>query len=240
MTFTNLTPHASYVVEYLGSECYYQAAGKRVFSIAINNQVVEPALDLFAETGARYTAFTRSYFCTADAEGKVLVAFGRKSDCAKYGGLALFGLQSPRDPAVSYDAANGQFKVSAKEALTCTLQRSVDNVHWEDVTTVLGDGGAPVTVPAVPGSCFRVAASNGLGVVRSEPLAVSPAVAAFIISSSTMKHASRTIATFSGVTSPRHLMASAGPGKGCLSEACTPTFTTMPTARCITNWLWIT
>ena len=30
------------------------------------------------------------------------------------------------------------------------------------------------------------------------------------------------MATFSGVTSPRHLTARAGPGNGCLSEATTP------------------
>src|SRR5436309_10571902 len=51
---------------------------------------------------------------------------------------------------------------------------------------------------------------------------IAPPFAAASISSSTIAHAARTASTASGVTSPRHRTASAGPGNGWRSDTATP------------------
>lgn len=178
VTFTNLTANAVYIVQYMGAECHFTESGKRVFSMSLNGNEVERYLDLFEAAGGRYVALTRSYFCTADSQGRILVSFRRSVNNAKYGGLAILGTEAPHNVALSYDAERSMFVASDKEALTCTLQRSVDEVHWEDVQTVPGADGAAVDIPAVPGSYFRLVASNDVSNVVSSVVAASPVATA--------------------------------------------------------------
>lgn len=179
VSFTNLTPHAVYRLDWLGSEMDNQATiGKRIFSVAVNGVVRESNIDLYKEAGERrFVASTRSYGARADADGKVTISLTKTADCAKYGSLALFGLLPPRAVSLSFDTGTSELVFCAPEALLCRVQRSFVSAEgpWEDVSVVQAADGATLRVAAPSGEYFRVVSFNDIGETVSAAIKASVA-----------------------------------------------------------------
>ena len=96
-TVPNLTPGAPYVVRLHFAEIYWNAAGKRVFNVAINGARVLSNFDIYATTGGQNIATVRQFPATADTAGRITIAYSTIIDNAKSSGIEV-------RPATSLDA----------------------------------------------------------------------------------------------------------------------------------------
>ncbi len=96
-TVPNLTPGAPYVVRLHFAEIYWNAAGKRVFNVAINGARVLSNFDIYAATGGQNIATVRQFPATADAYGRITIAYSTVVDNAKSSGVEV-------RPATNLDA----------------------------------------------------------------------------------------------------------------------------------------
>ncbi len=73
-TIPSLTPGATYTVRLHWAELTWQAAGQRLFNVAINGTPVLTSFDVFAAAGYK-EAISKSFTTTADSTGKIAIAF---------------------------------------------------------------------------------------------------------------------------------------------------------------------
>ena len=73
--FPGLTPGAPYLVRLHFAETYWNAAGKRVQNVTVNGSPALTNFDIFAAAGAEFKAVVETVPATADASGKITVAF---------------------------------------------------------------------------------------------------------------------------------------------------------------------
>ncbi len=88
-TVPNLTPGASYTLRLHFAEIYWNSAGQRLFNVAVNGSPALTNFDVFAAAGGANKAVVETLPVTADANGKVAVAFTTVKDNAKLSGLEL-------------------------------------------------------------------------------------------------------------------------------------------------------
>ena len=88
-TLPNLTPGAPYTLRLHFAEIYWSSAGQRLFNVTVNGGQVLTNFDVFAAAGGRNKAVAESFPITADANGKVTIAFTSVKDYAKLSGLEL-------------------------------------------------------------------------------------------------------------------------------------------------------
>jgi len=74
-TIPGLTPGANYSVILSFVELYWSAAGKRIFNVAVNGEVVLPGFDIFAASGGQNCAITESIAAVATASGTITISF---------------------------------------------------------------------------------------------------------------------------------------------------------------------
>ncbi len=96
-TVPNLAPGAAYVVRLHFAEIFWNAAGKRVFNVAINGARVLSNFDIYATTGGQNIATVRQFPATADTAGRITIAYSTIIDNAKSSGIEV-------RPATSLDA----------------------------------------------------------------------------------------------------------------------------------------
>jgi hypothetical protein len=88
-TIPNLTPGASYAVRLHFAEIYWNAAGQRVFNVALNGSPVLSNFDIFAAAGGKDIAVVRQFTAPADSSGKITIQFTTVKDNAKVSGIEV-------------------------------------------------------------------------------------------------------------------------------------------------------
>ena len=89
--FPNLTPGAKYTVRLHFAETFFQAAGQRVFNVAINSIPVLQNFDIFATAGAANTAVIEQFTATADASGMITITYSQgPSDQPKSSAVEIY------------------------------------------------------------------------------------------------------------------------------------------------------
>ena len=88
-TLPNLLPGALYTVRLHFAETWWTASGKRKFNVTINGTIVLSKLDIFATTGAPYTAMVREFPATANSAGQIVIKFTSVTDNATIEGIEL-------------------------------------------------------------------------------------------------------------------------------------------------------
>jgi hypothetical protein len=97
----NLAPGGGYTVRLHFAEYWWSMAGQRKFNVAINGKQVLSDFDIFVAAGGRNIAFaTQPFATTADASGKITIAFTKIVDNAIVQGIEL---QAASAPAASAD-----------------------------------------------------------------------------------------------------------------------------------------
>jgi hypothetical protein len=88
-TIPNLRPGATYTVRLDMAEIYWNAAGKRLFDVAINGRTVLTNFDIFAVAGGQDKAIAEQFTATADAAGRITVTFITLRDNAEINGIEV-------------------------------------------------------------------------------------------------------------------------------------------------------
>jgi hypothetical protein len=71
------------------AELYWNAAGKRVFNVAINGSAALTNFDVFKTAGAEFKAVAKSFSPVADSSGNITITFTPTKDNATVGGIEL-------------------------------------------------------------------------------------------------------------------------------------------------------
>ncbi len=103
-TVPNLTPGASYTLRLHFAEVYWNAAGRRLFNVAVNGSPALTNFDIFAAAGGANKAVVETIPVTADANGKVTVTFSTLKDNAKLSGLELTAAPATQTPVAQINA----------------------------------------------------------------------------------------------------------------------------------------
>ncbi len=88
-TFGGLKAGQVYRLRLHFAETFHERAGGRIFDVSVNGQPVLADYDILAKAGKRMKAVTETVEATADAAGKLAVAFKTKRDQALVNGLEL-------------------------------------------------------------------------------------------------------------------------------------------------------
>jgi hypothetical protein len=98
-TIPGLTPGGLYTVRLHFSEDYWSSAGQRIFDVSINGAQVLTNFDIFAAAGGMDTAIVEQFAATADANGKIAIAFHATKDSpdpnAKVDGIEIVPVHFP-------------------------------------------------------------------------------------------------------------------------------------------------
>src|SRR4029077_7492527 len=99
-TVPNLTPGGTYTVRLHFAEIAFTSAGARVFSVAINGSTVLNNFDIFATAGGANKALVEQFRSTADATGKITIAYQQGSaDQPKSSGIEIIPAAVGTPPA---------------------------------------------------------------------------------------------------------------------------------------------
>jgi hypothetical protein len=123
-TIANLTPGASYTVRLDFVEYVFNAAGARVFNVAINGTQVLSHFDIWASAGAKNTALARSFAATASSAGTITISFTSVVNNAMINGIEIYA-STPVRPA-------------APTGLTASAGNNQVNLGWTAVTGATG------------------------------------------------------------------------------------------------------
>jgi hypothetical protein len=93
-TVGNLTAGASYTVRLDFAEIYWNAAGQRLFNVAINGNQVLSNFDIFATAGGADIAIAKTFTATADSSGQIVIQFSTIQDNAKVSGIEITPAQA--------------------------------------------------------------------------------------------------------------------------------------------------
>ncbi|TCU06814.1 malectin domain-containing carbohydrate-binding protein [Rhizobium sullae] len=142
-TISNLEPDKEYVLTLKFVETWYlnSTAGKRIFDVIVNNNLVIDNLDLLAQAGM-HVAFDKDVLVTADANGVIKILMPASVDNAQIAALALHEAPVPDEegPTGALSVAAPQ---SAYEALIVTVVYSDESgidATSVDVTDILLTG----------------------------------------------------------------------------------------------------
>jgi len=172
-TFSNLTAGDAYRAEYHCAENYFQAAGKRVYNLYVNNELKYENLDSWVVGGnTRMNAFVMAYDAVANAAGQINFSLVKVVDQPIFSGFAILGREVPSGLSFGTefadDGSTGTLTWGARDALAYYVQSAPSRQGpW---TTILRDQTAKrlaVTPGAANTVYYRVVASNGVGTVKS-------------------------------------------------------------------------
>jgi hypothetical protein len=88
-TVPGLTPGGSYTVRLHFAEIFWNHAGLRLFNVAINGAAVLSNFDIYATTGAKDKAVVEQFAATADAQGRITIAYTTVKDNAMSNGIEI-------------------------------------------------------------------------------------------------------------------------------------------------------
>jgi hypothetical protein len=92
-TIVGLTPNAAHIVRLHFAEIYWSEIGRRVFNVSINGSQVLSNFDIFSAAGLN-KALVREFSATADANGRIAVAYTTVVDNAKSSGIEVLAVDS--------------------------------------------------------------------------------------------------------------------------------------------------
>ncbi len=117
-TIPSLTAGAAYTVRLYFAETYHTAAGRRVFSVAINGATALSSFDIYASAGGQNRAISRTFNATASSSGQIVIQFVSGTENPKVNALSVTPGASddtdpPPPPPPSFDPcpASGDCKV---------------------------------------------------------------------------------------------------------------------------------
>jgi fibronectin type 3 domain-containing protein len=120
-TIPSLTAGGSYTVRLHFAENFWTAANKRVFSVAINNQPVLSAFDIFAQAGGENIAIVQSFPVTANSSGQIVIAFTQGTN----------GKDNPQVNGIEVLSNGGSLPLpAAPAALFPTLGNNQVSLSW--------------------------------------------------------------------------------------------------------------
>ena len=142
-TFDGLRAGQAYRLRLHFAETFHERAGARVFDVAANGQTVLADYDILAKTGKRMKAVTETLDVTADAAGKIAVAFKTKRDQALVNGLEVLETGAAREdtrPSASVVKTEGERPrepVAKPGQLRVLLMTGANNHNWQETTAAL-------------------------------------------------------------------------------------------------------
>ena len=139
-TIPNLTPGGSYTVRLDFAEIYWNAAGQRVFNVAINGSQVLSNFDIFVAAGGADKAIARVFTATADSGGKITIAFTSIVNYAKVSDITITPVEAPVNQAPAIATNPTSKTVTVGQSVTFTASASgnpAPTVQWQVST----DGG---------------------------------------------------------------------------------------------------
>ena len=172
-TFSNLTAGDTYRAEYHCAENWYQEAGKRIYSLYVNNALKYANLDSWVVGGnTRMKAFVMAYDAVANGSGQISFSLVKVIDQPIFSGFAILGRELPSSLSFgtefARDGSTGTLTWGARDALAYYVQSAPSREGpW---TTILRDQTAKhlaVTPGAANTVYYRIVASNGVGTVKS-------------------------------------------------------------------------
>jgi beta-glucanase (GH16 family) len=92
-TIPNLSPGANFTVRLHFNETAVTAAAQRSFNVAINGATVLTNFDIFATAGAAFKALVKEFPATADATGKITIAFTKGTNGAPHTNPSIRGIE---------------------------------------------------------------------------------------------------------------------------------------------------
>ncbi|HWY79677.1 MAG TPA: malectin domain-containing carbohydrate-binding protein [Candidatus Sulfotelmatobacter sp.] len=96
-TIPNLTANGTYTVRLHFNELYWNAAGQRIFNVAINGTQVLNNFDIYQTAGGQNKAIVEQFPATTDSNGNISINFTTVTDNAMVNGIEVYNgtLQSP-------------------------------------------------------------------------------------------------------------------------------------------------
>lgn len=181
-TFTGLVPGATYKVELHLTENYFggsnggNGTGMRIWKVSFNGVVAETDIDIYREAGGPWKALCKQYETTADANGRIAVLMQQTKDNGHFSGIAVFGKVAPSAPVCSGRVVDGTSDLAftwdaATDVNRYYVQKAPDSTGpWTDVAETRPETRAATFPSAYDPSvktCYRVVASNGVGMAAS-------------------------------------------------------------------------
>ena len=178
----NLVPGDTYVVECHNEEAAFGNADTRIFTIKVNGEIAVDSLDMAATYG-QFVACCIQKATTADASGTIVIDLVNVKENPRIAGVAVWGTSTPGAITTFTATKNASAIDFAWSMATDTLRYYVQKAEaetgpWSD----LGEYVRTVTSISIDGcfdpartQCYRLVASNGVGVVTSQVVTFSPA-----------------------------------------------------------------
>jgi type 1 glutamine amidotransferase len=148
MVFGDLKPEKAYLLRLHFAEPFHSGPG-RACDVLVNGKVVLTDYDIFAKTGKKMKAITERAEVTADAAGKIEVAFKTKSDQALVSGLELLEASTQSAGAVGSQKTEGSQAVAPVPVaavprpmgkpgqINVLLLTGANNHNWQETTAAL-------------------------------------------------------------------------------------------------------
>jgi hypothetical protein len=115
-TIGGLTGGAAYTVRLHFAEIYWNAAGSRVFNVAINGSAVLTNFDIYVAAGGKNTAIIKSFTASANSSGQIVVTYTTVKDNAKSSGIEVLSGAAPTGAlaaSLTPDAVDAQAAAAA-------------------------------------------------------------------------------------------------------------------------------
>ncbi len=148
-TLPGLTPNASYAIRLHFAEIYFNAAGKRLFNVAINGTPVLKNFDVFVAAGGANKALVESYTASADSTGKIVIDFTQGSiDYPKISAIEILSVATPSNSYLN------NYNVVVNPG-TLTITAVTPTITWAPAPITYGNGLSSAQLNAsasVPGS----------------------------------------------------------------------------------------
>jgi fibronectin type 3 domain-containing protein len=123
-TIPNLTAGASYTVRLDFVEFFFNAAGARVFDVAINGAQVLGNFDIWSAAGGENIALAKSFTATASAAGAITIGFTSVVNNAIINGIEIY--------------ANTPITPAAPTGVTASAGNNLVNLSWTAVAGATG------------------------------------------------------------------------------------------------------
>ena len=142
-TFDGLKVGQTYTLRLHFAETFHERAGVRVFDVAVNGQTVLADYDIVGKAGKRMKAVTETFDVTADAAGKVIVAFKTKRDQALVNGLELLETGAahadtrPPVPVLKVEGERPREPIAKPGQIRVLLLSGANNHNWQATTAAL-------------------------------------------------------------------------------------------------------
>ncbi|MBP5320762.1 MAG: autotransporter-associated beta strand repeat-containing protein [Kiritimatiellae bacterium] len=177
----NLVPGSAYLVECHNEEAAFGAGDTRIFTIKVNGEVAVDSLDMAATYG-QFVACCIQKTTVANADGTIVIDLVNVKENPRIAGVAIWGMYAPTaidQFSATKNASAMTFAWStAKDTLRYYIQKAeAETGPWSD----LGEYVRTETGVSIEGcydpsrlQCYRVVASNGVGIVTSEVVTFTP------------------------------------------------------------------